>query len=263
MILSSINDLGYAPQRIISIVPSQTELLASLELDEETIGITKFCVHPSEWLSRKIKTGGTKNLNIEKIIALDPDLIIANKEENEKEQVEILAEKFPVWITTVTNLASSLQMIADIGQLTGKEENALKIITNIKTSFRDLDYKISKLIPPIPACYLIWKDPYMTIGGDTFINDMLMHAGFQNIFASTTRYPIINMQQLADLNCIVLLLSSEPYPFNEKHISTLQASFSKMKILLVNGEMFSWYGSRLLEAPAYFHSLHERIANNA
>lgn len=194
-----------------------------------------------------------------KIKELQPDLIIANKEENVKEQIEELAKDFPVWISDVNTLEDALQMIYSIGEITGKTEQAETLITRIKTNFSNL--QLQTAIRKFQTAYLIWKDPYMTIGGDTFINDMLIKAGFENTFASAKRYPEVTVSQLQITNCQLLLLPSEPYPFKQKHIDELQAQLPTTKIILVDGEMFSWYGSRLLKAPEYFKSLHHQIAS--
>jgi len=251
MILSSSDELGYVPKRIISLVPSQTELLHYFKLDTETIAITRFCVHPSDWFSSKQKIGGTKALHIEKILALEPDLIIANKEENIQEQVEALAAHCPVWVTDVKTMEDARQMIADIGKLTGRSSQASSLVQSIDLTFNEL-----KPLQSSPnTAYLIWKDPLMTVGGDTFIHNLMEKAGFHNIFFDTERYPEITLEDLLSKNCNLILLSSEPYPFGEKHVAAFQDSLPGVKVLLVNGEMFSWYGSRLLEAPAYFQKL--------
>lgn len=229
-----------APQRIISLVPSQTELLYDLGLDKKVVGITKFCVHPEEWFRTKPRIGGTKDLSIEKIEALQPDLIIANKEENVKEQVETLAQKFPVWVTDVNTVMEAYEMIKGIGHITGTSEKANEIIQHCQ---RNLQLNNSDTL--VPACYLIWRNPYMTVGGDTFISDMMRYAGFQNIYASQKRYPEISIEQLRKDNCQYLLLSSEPYPFKQEHVDELQEQLPNTKILLVDGEGFSWYGSRM------------------
>ena len=166
--------LEYIPQRIISLVPSQTELLFDLGLDEQVIGITKFCVHPPEWFYTKTRVGGTKKLHIDTIHQLQPDLIIANKEENVKEQIEECAKNYPVWVSDVNNLADAYEMIEQIGLMTGKIEKAGSLIARIKTNFSQLPTNDSRL----KAAYLIWNDPYMTVGGDTFIHSMLEAAGF-------------------------------------------------------------------------------------
>jgi len=250
-------ELKKTPERIISVVPSQTELLYDLGLEKEVVGITKFCVHPQIWFKTKQRVGGTKTLNIQKIKSLQPDLIIANKEENIKEQIEELAKDFPVWISDVTTLENAYSMMNAIGKLTGREEKAETIVTRIKTNFSQLQTSNHK---PQTA-YLIWKEPYMTVGRDTFIHAILSQAGFDNIFQNKTRYPEVTVEDLLIAGCQLLLLSSEPYPFKQKHIDELQQQLPQTKIILADGEMFSWYGSRLLQAPAYFKTLQSELAS--
>lgn len=244
-------ELVKIPQRIISLVPSQTELLADLGLTEEVVGITKFCVHPDTWFRTKTRVGGTKQIKMDIIHQLRPDLIIANKEENVKEQVEEMARHYPVWTSDVNTLEDAYDMIGQIGNMTGKADRAKEIIYQIRQNFSQL--KTQHLTPK--TAYLIWRDPYMAAGGDTFIHSMLETAGFENIFAHKTRYPEITIKELQTANCQLLLLSSEPFPFKQKHIEELQPLLPGTKIVLADGEMFSWYGSRLIHAPAYFTKL--------
>ncbi len=251
-------DIPLKPQRIVSVVPSQTELLYDLGLDQEVAGITKFCVHPAQWFRNKTRIGGTKKLDLEKIISLQPDLVIANKEENVQEQVEALAQHCPVWVSDVNNLEQALQMIESIGQITGKVPEATSLKTHIEQAFASL--KNTTSYPLSRVCYLIWKDPYMTVGGDTFISHLLQQAGFENLYRHQTRYPILELSDLQQLDGELLLLSSEPYPFAQKHLAELQALLPQTKIALVDGEMFSWYGSRLQRAPAYFRRLQQQLA---
>ncbi len=246
------------PQRIISLVPSQTELLFDLGLREEVIGITKFCVHPAGWFKTKTRIGGTKQIKADIIHQLQPDLIIANKEENVKEQVEELEKHFPVWTSNVNNLDDAYEMIEQIGLITNKEKRAKEITTQIQNNFARLPVNDSR---PKTA-YLIWKDPFMTAGGDTFIHSMLEAAGFENIFSDKTRYPELTIADLQIADCQLLLLSSEPFPFKQKHIEEYQSQLPGTKIILVDGEMFSWYGSRLLQSPGYFEKLYEEIKTN-
>ncbi|MDE3143535.1 MAG: ABC transporter substrate-binding protein, partial [Bacteroidota bacterium] len=229
-----------------------------LGLDDEVAGITKFCVHPQKWFNTKTRIGGTKNLNIEKIRSLSPDLIIANKEENVKEQIEALENIAPVWISDVNDFDDALQMIESIGAITNKTTAAQNITAQIKNKFAQLKTQGQ----PQRACYLIWKDPYMTVGGDTFIHSMMQQCGLQNVFEKQTRYPEIQLKQLAALDCKLILLSSEPFPFGQKHISEMQEQIPDAKIVLVNGEMFSWYGSRMFAAADYFRQLIKRINSN-
>jgi len=242
-------------QKIISLVPSQTELLFDLGLDEEVIGITKFCVHPEKWFRTKTRIGGTKTIDTEKIHLLRPDLVIANREENVKEQVDSLKQFTRVYVSDVKNFADALNMISQIGKLVNRESQSQILIEEIRKRFA----RLKKINNEIPAAYLIWRDPYMTVGGDTFISDMMKYCGLKNIFENKLRYPEISIEELQTLNCKILLLSSEPYPFKQKHIDELQPLLPNTKILLVDGEMFSWYGSRLLHAPDYFEQLMQTI----
>ena len=245
-----------SPPRIISLVPSQTELLFDLGLDEEIVGITKFCIHPKEKVALKTKIGGTKNLNIEKIKSLRPTLVIANKEENEKAQIEELAKHFPIWISDVTDLSRALEMISSVGQMTGKEKEAEELSNKISENFT----LFAPLRETKTTAYLIWKTPMMVAGNGTFINDMLNRCGFKNCFETLPgHYPEITATQLQQANSELILLSSEPYPFKENHITEFKTLCPDSKIVLVDGELFSWYGSRLLHAPAYFKKLAERL----
>ncbi|MFT4154303.1 helical backbone metal receptor [Parafilimonas sp.] len=239
------------PQRIISLVPSQTELLYDLGLDEEVVGITKFCVHPAEWFKTKTRVGGTKNINIEKIKALKPDLIIANKEENIKEQVEVLQKFTEVYVSDVSNLNEALDMILQVGKLVHKNETAHKIAVSIREKFAEL----KTVKQGRRAAYLIWQKPFMAAGGDTFIHDMMQYCGLQNVFAGKLRYPETTIEELQSLNFEVLLLSSEPFPFKQKHADEYGPLFPSTKTILVDGEMFSWHGSRLLYAVDYFRKI--------
>lgn len=243
------------PQQIISLVPSQTELLFDLGLENEVAGITKFCVHPGEWFRNKTRVGGTKQLNLEIIRQLKPDLIIANKEENVKEQVDELGKDFPVWISDISNLQDAYFMIEQVGLMTGRIQQAKKITEKIKDKFNRLKTANYRL----RTAYFIWQNPYMTVGSDTFIHAMLEKAGFINIFSDKKRYPEITIEELQTAGCQLLFLSSEPFPFKEKHRDELQKKLPGSKVILVDGEMFSWYGSRLQFAPAYFQQLHDQI----
>jgi ABC-type Fe3+-hydroxamate transport system substrate-binding protein len=257
MITDKIDDITFTPKRIISVVPSQTELLFDLGLENEVLGITKFCIHPKEIFQTKEKIGGTKNLNIQKIISLKPDLIIANKEENVKEQIELLAEKYPVWLTDVNNYDDTLNMIADLGMITRKSEKAELILHTINEQF-----SIPVFTKKRKAVYLIWKSPLMTIGGDTFIDSMMYKAGFENTFHHLTRYPEIELETIANSDCEFVLLSSEPYPFKQKHVDEFKIALPDKKIIIVDGEMFSWYGSRMLKSVDYFKILLSTLMNS-
>ncbi|HKZ38005.1 MAG TPA: helical backbone metal receptor [Chryseolinea sp.] len=238
------------PQRIVSLVPSQTELLFDLGLDQTVLGITKFCIHPPDWLTRKVIVGGTKKFHFDIIDKLDPDLIIGNKEENYQEGIETLREKYTVWMSDIHTLESALSMITSIGQLVGKQETAIEISQRILKSFNNV-----KRFEGESVLYLIWKKPWMAVGSNTFIHSLLTMLGLRNTLGLKTRYPELTQQEIRELNADFIFLSSEPFPFDESHIDEIKRISPKSKILLVDGEMFSWYGSRLLQSSDYFNTL--------
>lgn len=283
--------VAWPARRIISLIPSITELLFAFDLDNEVIGITKFCIHPPQWFRTKQRVGGTRTVDIAIVRAMKPDLIIAGKEENVKEQMEALTETAPVFVTDIKTLADALNMITAIGKLVNRQVHACKLTSQIQTSFNNF----LPLNRKLNTAYFIWRNPYMAAGGDTFIHDMLTLCGFNNIFKHINRYPevtinsdshlsSVNLQQATALStviqqpstsissvnqqmstalssnkCQLLLLSSEPYPFGQKHVEELQPQLPGCKIVLVDGEMFSWYGSRLLLSVPYFNKLTKQI----
>lgn len=247
--------LEQLPQRIVSLVPSQTELLFDLGLGDRVVGVTKFCIHPKEQVKQKTKIGGTKNFKFDVIDALQPDLIIGNKEENYKEGITQLQQKYKVWMSDMYTLEDALQMIRQVGQLTGTEAKAQDIAQTIAYRFEQLP----PLQPIIKTAYFIWRKPYMAVGSHNIIDHMLQRCGFSNAFGHLLRYPEITPAQLQAANPKLILLSSEPYPFKEKHIREFQEICPQASIKVVDGEMFSWYGSRLLQAPAYLQKVIEQV----
>ncbi len=244
-------EIPFPPRRIISLVPSQTELLFDLGVGERVVGVTKFCIHPPEARQSATVIGGTKNFDFDKIAALKPDLIIGNKEENYQAGIEQLATQYPVWLSDIGNLSEALVMIRQVGFVVGAKEKAEQLAAEIAASFAALETRQ----PLIPAAYFIWRKPYMAAASGTFIDDMLRRVGFRNVFAHLGRYPEITPEQLAAAAPARILLSSEPYPFKEKHLAEFQEICPEAKIQLVDGEMFSWYGSRLRLSVAYFQQL--------
>ncbi len=233
-------------RRIVSLVPSQTEFLYHLGLDAEVVGITKFCVHPKEWFRNKTRVGGTKNAKYSRVAELKPDLIIGNKEENDQTNIDELKDLAPIWMSDIKTLKDAFDMMIELGKIVGKEEQAKIMVEQIQGEFDRL-----ALQPKKSALYFIWKDPWMLAGTDTFISDMLQKCGFKNR-ASGSRYPLLDE---VNVEIDVILLSSEPYPFKQQDLNEMQLKFPNAKVLLVDGEMFSWYGSRLLKAPDYFQQL--------
>lgn len=247
--------LALPAQRIISTVPSQSEYLFDLGLSDEVIGITKFCIHPKSWFESKQKIGGTKNLNLEKIAALNPDLIIANKEENTLSDITWLAERFPIYISDINSLKEAYKAMEDIGVLTNREEQAREWLSRIKDEqkvYGAADQEFGTV------AYLIWNDPLMAVGNNNFIHDMLGMGGWDNCFSHLKRYPIITIDDIIAESPHLLFLSSEPFPFKQSHVTYFKEQLPNTEVLIVDGEMFSWYGSRLLQSFKYFDQLRQK-----
>jgi len=230
--------------RIVSLVPSLTELLIHLELD--VVGRTKFCIHPNQRLSKIPKVGGTKTVNYKKVIDQKPDLVVANKEENTKEDILALENAgLNVYLSNIHDFDSSLSAISDIGRL-----------TNTESACNHITKKLNKKVCNFPqinksVCYLIWQKPYMTIGNDTYIFDMLKRCGFFSVYSDRKRYPEVSLKDIKEKHPDVIMLSSEPFPFKQKHVHELQSFIPDTEVILVDGEFFSWYGTRLLELDSY------------
>jgi len=249
--------LDAPPHCIVSLVPSQTELLAYFGLIAEVVGITKFCIHPDDWFRTKARVGGTKNVDFNKIEQLKPDLIICNKEENKESDVKVLMEKYPLWTSDIHNLDDAYSMINSLGEITGKIEISQQLIAQIKRNFEELRQCKKEALKVL---YLIWKEPYMAAGKDTFIDYMLSQCGFTNVCEpSMGRYPELTAEQIKGLHPQAILLSSEPYPFKEKHLAEFHSYYPGILSVLVDGEYFSWYGSRLLNAPKYLMSVIKKL----
>lgn len=243
--------LDQTPTRIISTVPSITELLFDLELEKRIVGITKFCIHPDHGRKTKTIIGGTKNLNLQTIHNLKPDLIIANKEENTELDILELSQHYPVWISDIQSLEHANDLISKLGSILNCSKKAQEIIEQIneaKSIFQEIknQHSFKKSV-----CYLIWKDPYMTVGSDTFINSMLHEAGLKNVFEDKQRYPSLTIHDILEKKPDWILLSSEPYPFKEVHMK----EFTNFRTIMVDGEAFSWYGSHIVKSFQYFCNL--------
>lgn len=251
--------LADTPKRIVSIVPSQTELLHYLGLEEEVVGLTKFCIHPEHWYRNKPRVGGTKKVDIKKVTALTPDLIIANKEENTREDVAALKQIAPVYVSDIKGLHDAQEMIRSVGVLCGKEERSKALNDTISSSFKHLESTIDQH-KKLRVLYLIWKDPIMAAGKDTFIQAMLGKAGFENALdTEDQRYPSLNKKQILSMKPDVLFLSSEPFPFKGKHSEEIRQMFPDQHVVEVDGEVFSWYGSRLLKTADYLLKLRQEL----
>ncbi len=247
-------ELAEAPERIVSLVPSQTELLYDLGLGDRVVGVTRYCLHPTKARRAAKVIGGTKRFDFPAIASLKPDLIIGNKEENYREGIEKLRASFPLWMSDIFCLEDALEMIRAIGELCSVTPRSELLISSISNSWAD----VAALDGP-SALYLIWKKPYMGVGSETFIDDVLRRLGFSNALSGNARYPALDLATMRKMKPDVLLLSSEPFPFTQEHLAELAREIPGTIVKLVDGEMFSWYGSRLLHGPAYFGPLLKSI----
>ncbi|MGB0896661.1 MAG: ABC transporter substrate-binding protein [Flavobacteriaceae bacterium] len=248
-----------APKRIVSLVPSQTELLVDLGLEAFIVGVTKFCVHPVHIRKSATIVGGTKQVHYDKIKALQPDVILCNKEENTKEMVEALENIAPVHVSEIYTIHDTVDLIEHYGKLFTIESKANSInvqLVQLYNAFK-ADMELKK---PIKVAYFIWRKPWMVAANNTIIQHLLSLNKFENVYTELNRYPEVSIETLKTTHQPdVILLSSEPYPFKEKHILELQQILPQQQILLVDGEYFSWYGTRLLGAFDYFKTLRTKI----
>ena len=243
-------------KRIVSLVPSQTELLFTLGAGDSVVGLTRFCTEPPDKVAGIAKVGGTKKFDFDAIAALKPDLIIGNKEENYPEGIAQLEQDYPVWMSDISTLDESLEMVRGIGGIIGCSEQAEVFVRSVIDNFATLS---GSHLSVINVAYLIWQKPFMAAGGNTFINDILARGGLHNVFAQHPRYPEVSLEQLANCGAEYILLSSEPFPFREKHIEHLQAQLPGQKFLLVDAMPFSWYGSQLLNTANYLQQLRSQL----
>lgn len=248
--------LDNTPKRIISLVPSQTELLVDLGLEASIVGITKFCVHPAHLKETKVIVGGTKQVHFDRLKELKPDIILCNKEENTKEMIQELETIAAVHISDIYTIDDTLELIELYGSLFQREDAARTIIKEIsKKKFEFEDFIKDK--PKRSAAYFIWKEPWMVAAKHNFIDELLHLNGFENYYGQLSRYPEVRLKADVPENADLVLLSTEPFPFKDQHIAEMKPFFPKAMILVVDGEMFSWYGSRLLKAFDYFKTLHQ------
>ncbi|MBS3770727.1 MAG: helical backbone metal receptor [Bacteroidales bacterium] len=246
-------DIPEDPRRIISLVPSITELLFDLDLEEHLKGRTRFCIHPKEKVNKVPVLGGVMGLNFHKIEKIEPDLVLASKEENAKGEIMELSNQFPVWVSDVHNLHDAFSMIYTIGWICNRNEKALALTKKIEEAFNTLNHIPENVVK---AAYLIWKNPFYTVNRETFVHDMLKRSGIENVFADKKEpYPIVSEKDIRQRKADYIFLPSEPYNFKENDVKAFKQSFPKMQIKRVEGEYFTWYGSRLLNAPYYFKQL--------
>lgn len=250
-------EFSFPPGRIISLVPAITSTLFYLQLENEVVGRTRFCIHPKNFVKKAQQVGGTKEINIEKIRQLKPDIIFAEKEENSKEIVEILENEFPVYVAEVQSIKDVYKMIIDIGTVTNRTPLAEQLVIKIKQAFQSLPHGKNKKV-----AYCIWKNPYMVVGSNTYINSLLESLGFINVFTEfDERYPVVTEEDFRNFQLDYLFLATEPYPFKEQHVKDFSEILPNTTIKILDGEMF-WYGPKMLEAVEYFNYEFKELIND-
>ena len=246
-------------QRIVSLVPSQTELLFDLGLEHQIVGITKFCVHPFHAKQTKTIVGGTKTVKMNKIKALQPDIILCNKEENTKEIVEACEEICFTHVSDIFTMDDAKQLIVEYGQLFQRRTEARAMVQKLDFHLQDF-HSFIKNRKHLKVAYFIWRNPWMVAANHTFINHLLELNRFDNIYKDKERYPEIELKKIRlEGDPEVILLSSEPYPFKDEHAFEIGRFAHHAKTVFVDGELFSWYGSRLLKSFDYFKKLRNRL----
>ena len=235
--LGSVISIPRNPKRIISLVPSITEFLYALGMEERVVGITKFCIYPEIWFQTKTRIGGTKTPDFDRIKALTPDLIIGNKEENQEDDINRLRELAPVYMSDVNSIEDMYEMIRDLASILGVEAKGPRWVEQWEAYFKSNRTKGQGK----KALYVIWKDPEMVVGKGTYIHAYMEAIGYANC-VEMGRYPMLSV--LDEVNPEVVLLSTEPFPFKESDFEYFKERFPKARIELVSGEEFSWYGVR-------------------
>ncbi len=242
------------PARIISLCPSQTETLFALDLEGRVVGRTRYCIHPADKVASIPVVGGTKKVDIDVVSTLAPDLIVAEKEENTREDVEKLSQIAPVYVTKNESFEEALDSIRRLGAITGKNVEAEGLVQDIVKAWA----AVPKARRPVQVLYLIWRKPYMAAGRPTFIDAIMTRLGWENVAASLPgRYP--TLEDPSVINPEIVLLCSEPYPYKAQHIPEIQSLWPQAHVERVRGDYFAWYGVRMIEAAKYLTCLQRTI----
>ena len=264
------------PFKVVSLVPSWTETLFDLGLtEEEIVGRTDYCVHPMDHVGRIEAVGGPKDPDIQKIFRLQPDLIIADREENRREDIEQFEKHWTVsrvFLTGPTTVNEALQDVERLGRLFLSPKRARRLVENVRAWRARVVSKDRGTV-----AYLVWQDPLMAASRETYIGDVLEILGYKNVMdrstlkdlnqTASTRYPTVTLERLILLRPATILLSTEPFPFREAHADDLRSRLYRLdgpyaesvKIRIVNGEHYSWYGSRMVPAFRYFAKHHGQL----
>jgi ABC-type Fe3+-hydroxamate transport system substrate-binding protein len=262
-------ELPRPPRRIVSLIPSTTEILCALGLGDALVGVTVYCVEPRDVVRGKTRIGGEKDPDLARIRALEPDLVVANVEENRREDIDQLrAWSIPVWVTYPRTVVAGIRLIGELGEVTGAGTRAREMLRDLEPLYARVERATADR-SPVAVFYPIWRGPYMTINGDTYIHDMLRVCGGRNIFADRPeRYPTVTLDDVAARRPEVILLPDEPFRFRRAHLADF-AAYAEVpavrdgRIHLVDGKPFSWHGPRIAEALRTLPGLIEGSATSS
>ena len=243
--------------RVVSLCPSLSETL--VELGVVPVGVTRYCNRPRDVLRKVSKVGGTKNPDLERIRVLSPDLVVANAEENRAEDIAELRREFRVEVSMPRKVAEVPASVRDLGRSVGRSEEGHRLAREIEEALPD---------PPAPRfryAYFIWKDPWMTVSGDTYVSDLLRYAGGVNAFeGEPARYPEVTAARVRAEVPDVLFFPSEPYPFADRHRPAIEAEFGRdAAVELVDGDDCCWHGARTRQGLALMRAIAERLSRRA
>ncbi len=254
-------ELKAPPRRIVSLVPSLTEALFVFGLDEKVVGVTNFCVEPREGVAGKPKVGGTKTLDVPRVLALQPDLVVASAEENRKEDIEALVrEGLPVFVTLPATVAAAIDLMEQLVEMTAAGAAGGRVVKEARRALAAAQAKNEERETVRTFCP-IWRNPWMTIGPSTYMHDFITVCGGTNIFEwRHERYPRVELTDMAERNPEVVLLPDEPYRFSAKHLPEIAAfrdvsAVRQNRIYVVEGKHLCWYGPRIAGSLSYVSSL--------
>ena len=255
--------------RIVSLVPSLTECLFELGLGPFVVGRTGFCIHPADQVRDVAKVGGTKSIDIEKVRDLSPTHVVVNREENPRDPVDQIRQFVPnIVVTDPVTVGDNILLYRQLGEVFNVMAAAERLVTRFETVHQRL---LSQNFSSLRLIYLIWRDPWMTVASDTFISQMLAQAGMLTVPDTTARgplpdaarYPEITEEQMANAKPDLILLSTEPYRFQESHCELIRRidGLDATPCRLIDGEMTSWYGPRAIKGVEYLNDF--RLALDA
>lgn len=249
------------PRRIVSLVPSLTEALFVLGVGEAVVGVSDFCVEPREAVAAKTKVGGTKALDVARVLSLRPDLVVASAEENRREDIRALVQAgLPVFVTLPTTVAGAIDLLEQLAGMTGAVEAGARVVAEARETLAGVE-AANEGRQPVRTFCPIWRNPWMTIGPDTYMHDFVTVCGGDNVFGLRhERYPRVQLSEMAERDPEVVLLPDEPYRFEFKHVSEISAfrevsAVRDGRIYLLEGKHLCWYGPRIAGSLRYVSGL--------